>query len=147
MFEIVDEVNVVFQLPRPYVRLLLIACKWDKEKLLERLVILVSDQSRGLVSCDKQILCWGPGGTLQGGSCGVPPKETVATRCQARSQSEYIHMYLFTCLYPLLLVPQTQSTAACGAAALPGQEFICDICMLAYAFEVHTDPIPTYISQ
>ena len=37
MFDIVDEVNVVFQLPTPYVRLLLIACKWDKEKLLERL--------------------------------------------------------------------------------------------------------------
>ena len=36
MFDIVDEVNVVFQLPTPYVRLLLIACKWDKEKLLER---------------------------------------------------------------------------------------------------------------
>jgi hypothetical protein len=38
MFDIVDEVNVVFQLPTPYVRLLLIACKWDKEKLLERSV-------------------------------------------------------------------------------------------------------------
>ena len=38
MFDIVDEVNVVFQLPTPYVRLLLIACKWDKEKLLERCV-------------------------------------------------------------------------------------------------------------
>jgi hypothetical protein len=36
MFDIVNEVNVVFQLPMPYVRLLLIACKWDKEKLLER---------------------------------------------------------------------------------------------------------------
>ena len=30
MFDIVDEVNVVFQMPTPYVRLLLIACKWDK---------------------------------------------------------------------------------------------------------------------
>lgn len=48
MFEIVDEVNVVFQLPRPYVRLLLIACKWDKEKLLERLVN--SQSAKGLVS-------------------------------------------------------------------------------------------------
>ena len=38
MFDIVNEVNVVFQLPMPYVRLLLIACKWDKEKLLERSV-------------------------------------------------------------------------------------------------------------
>ena len=27
----------------------------------------------------------------------------------------------------------TQSTAACGAAATPGQEFICDVCMLQYA--------------
>ena len=39
MFDIVNEVNVVFQLPMPYVRLLLIACKWDKEKLLERYVL------------------------------------------------------------------------------------------------------------
>lgn len=39
MFDIVDEVNVVFQMPTPYVRLLLIACKWDKEKLLERCVL------------------------------------------------------------------------------------------------------------
>ena len=39
MFDIVDEVNVVFQMPTPYVRLLLIACKWDKEKLLERSVV------------------------------------------------------------------------------------------------------------
>ena len=62
MFEIVDEVNAVFQvlpcldmpslclnslkffffffwwqqLPTPYVRILLTTCKWDKEKLLER---------------------------------------------------------------------------------------------------------------
>ena len=28
---------------------------------------------------------------------------------------------------------QTLSTATCGAAASPGQEFICEICMLAYA--------------
>ena len=41
-------------------------------------------------------------------------------------------------LYLLSLSLQTQSTAACGAAALPGQEFICDICMMAYAFEVRT---------
>ena len=27
---------------------------------------------------------------------------------------------------------RTLSTAACGAAASPGQEFICDVCMLAY---------------
>ena len=37
----------------------------------------------------------------------------------------------------LPLLSQTQSTATCGAAALPGQEFICDICTLAYPFEVH----------
>lgn len=42
MFDIVHEVNLVFQLSTPYVRLLLIACKWDKEKLLERLVIIIS---------------------------------------------------------------------------------------------------------
>ena len=39
MFDIVHEVNVVFHLPTPYVRLLLIACKWDKERLLERSVV------------------------------------------------------------------------------------------------------------
>lgn len=36
MFEIIDEVNAVFQLPTPHVRILLTTCKWDKEKLLER---------------------------------------------------------------------------------------------------------------
>ncbi|XP_003382988.1 PREDICTED: E3 ubiquitin-protein ligase arih1-like [Amphimedon queenslandica] len=36
MFEIVDDVNAVFQLPTPHVRILLTACKWDKEKLMER---------------------------------------------------------------------------------------------------------------
>lgn len=98
MFDIVDEVNVVFQLPTPYVRLLLIACKWDKEKLLER--YYAGDQE-----------------ALFKEAHVVPPQ-----RRQSRPDAK--------------LEVRTQSTAACGAAALPGQEFICDICMLAYAFEV-----------
>ena len=28
---------------------------------------------------------------------------------------------------------QTPSTASCGAAASPGQEYICEVCMLAYS--------------
>jgi hypothetical protein len=98
MFDIVNEVNVVFQLPMPYVRLLLIACKWDKEKLLER--YYAGDQE-----------------ALFKEAHVVPPQ-----RRQSQTEAR--------------LEVRTQSTAACGAAALPGQEFICDICMLAYAFEV-----------
>jgi ariadne-1 len=40
------------------------------------------------------------------------------------------------CKKPMLDPPtrvQTPSTATCGAAASPGQEFICEICMLSYA--------------
>ena len=36
MFDIIDDVNAVFQLPTPHVRILLTTCKWDKERLLER---------------------------------------------------------------------------------------------------------------
>ena len=32
----------------------------------------------------------------------------------------------------VLINYQAQSTTSCGAAATPEQEFICDICMLAY---------------
>ena len=35
------------------------------------------------------------------------------------------------CKYPTKV--QTPCTARCGAAASPGKEFICEICMLAYA--------------
>ena len=38
MFDIIDDVNAVFQLPTPHVRILLTTCKWDKERLLERWV-------------------------------------------------------------------------------------------------------------
>ena len=36
MFDIINDVNAVFQLPTPHVRILLTTCKWDKERLLER---------------------------------------------------------------------------------------------------------------
>ncbi|CAI8030003.1 E3 ubiquitin-protein ligase arih1 [Geodia barretti] len=98
MFDIVDEVNVVFQLPTPYVRLLLIACKWDKEKLLER-----------YYAGDQEVLFR---------EAHVVPQR----RQQSQTDSTTLQV-------------RTQSTAACGAAALPGQEFICDICMLAYIFD------------
>ncbi|KAL5515701.1 hypothetical protein EMCRGX_G000905 [Ephydatia muelleri] len=95
MFEIVDEVNAVFQLPTPYVRILLTTCKWDKEKLLER--YYAGDQQRlfqeaHLVHSVYQRQKSGSGSTVK-----------------------------------------AQLTAACGAAASPGQEYICDICMLAYS--------------
>ena len=38
MFDIINDVNAVFQLPTPHVRILLTTCKWDKERLLERSV-------------------------------------------------------------------------------------------------------------
>lgn len=36
MFELVDEVRSVFQLPRPVVRVLLSHLRWDKEELMSR---------------------------------------------------------------------------------------------------------------
>lgn len=62
----------------------------------------------------------------------VPPQQTDNTTLQVRVSLSPASL-LEQLLSPSL---QTQSTAACGAAALPGQEFICDICMLAYVFDV-----------
>ena len=39
MFDIINDVNAVFQLPTPHVRILLTTCKWDKERLMERYIV------------------------------------------------------------------------------------------------------------
>ena len=52
MFDIIDDVNAVFQLPTPHVRILLTTCKWDKERLLERYNII-----RETSTCDEFTLC------------------------------------------------------------------------------------------
>ena len=132
MFDIVDEVNVVFQMPTPYVRLLLIACKWDKEKLLERLAITSycpmrsHDHSTRYYAGDQEALFK---------EAHVVPPQHRQFRPDTKQEVRVGHTPSIRGCCHVPLCVQTQSTAACGAAALPGQEFICDICMLAYAFE------------
>ena len=52
MFDIIDDVSAVFQLPTPHGRILLTTCKWDKERLLERYNII-----RETSTCDEFTLC------------------------------------------------------------------------------------------
>ncbi|XP_064400829.1 E3 ubiquitin-protein ligase arih1l-like [Halichondria panicea] len=92
MFDIIHDVNAVFEMPTPHVRILLTACKWDKEKLMDR-----------YYAGDQQSLF----------------KEAHLVYPPNRSKQ------------PKPVNPK--STAACGAAATPGQEYICDICFYQYA--------------
>lgn len=94
MFEIIHEVNAVFHLPTPHVRILLISAKWDKEKLLER--YYTGDQEALFKEAHLVHPC------------------RRSTKRQPSSE------------------PKALSTATCGAAASPGKEYICDICLLAF---------------
>ncbi|XP_065912910.1 E3 ubiquitin-protein ligase arih1-like [Dysidea avara] len=103
MFEIIDEVNTVFQLPTNMVRRLLTACRWDKEKLLER--YYAGDQE----ALFKEAHVIDP-------TKKPKPKIPVVVRMNST----------------------TKSTVSCAAAASPVQEFICDICLLAYPLKEMT---------
>lgn len=101
-------------MPSQHVRILLSTCKWDREKLLERSV-----------------------------SCSFSPFNSAMTeasffvRFYAGDQEALFNQAHLVHPHKKVLanIPtrvQATSTARCGAAASPGQEYICEICMLAY---------------
>lgn len=99
-------------MPSQHVRILLTTCKWDKEKLLERFGVN-SSSFFFVFYCSHD-------------------RFYAGDQEQLFSEAHLVH----PCKKPLETPParvQAPSTARCGAAASPGHEYICEICMLAYS--------------
>ena len=59
------------------------------------------------------------------------------------NSSPRLHTHTIT-----VLILQAQLTATCGAAASPGQEYICDVCMMSYPLSVSTThEQPTWLNH
>ena len=127
MFDIVDEVNTVFQLPRPVVRALLSHLKWDKDELLSR---YFSD-SRDALYKESHLV--------------VPKKQLELIKPKVWQSHRALVMSFEVRSTVELSLFIAQLTVQCGASATQVHEIVCDICYCSYGKKVSFPPIlPSY---